>query len=309
MADRKTTAQFIQDARKVHGDKYDYSLAEYINSKTKVDIICPVHGVYSKIPIRHEDGSGCPDCYGKKKKTTAQFIQQARKVHGDKYDYSLAEYINGTTKIKVICPKHGFFYQEANSHLFGCGCPKCGAMSSADLLRKTTAEFIKDARKVHGDKYDYSLAEYIDSETKIKIICTEHGVFEQIPNVHSRGHGCPYCSQTGFNKEKEGILYFLKFKKDFATFWKIGITNRTVDSRFGGDALFITDRQEWHFDKGLYAYQIEQTILKEFAKFRYEMPLFSLLHLGGDTECFSPSLPSQKVIDTVERLRERIKQK
>jgi hypothetical protein len=377
MADRKTTAQFIQQAIAVHGDKYDYSEANYISAHIKVKIKCLEHGFFKQNPANHLIGKGCADCGGSKQKTTIRFIKDARKIHGDKYDYSEANYIRACIKVKIKCLEHGFFEQQANSHLRGSGCPACAQKNRSDLQRKNVKDFIEQSKKVHGDKYDYSEANYIgarikvkikclehgffeqrpyehsnghgcpacaqkiqsdlqrknvkdfiedarkihgdkydygqvvyqSSQIKVKIKCLEHGFFEQIPNSHLRGCGCPQCAESGFNKEKEGVLYFLKFKKDFATFWKIGITNRTVDSRFGGDALFITDRQEWHFDKGLYAYQIEQTILKEFAKFRYEMPLFSLLHLGGDTECFSPSLPSQKVIDTVERLRERIKPK
>jgi len=296
----KTTTQFIQDARKIHGDKYDYSMVEYTKDYEKVKIICHEHGLFEQRAGNHLQGQGCAKCIGRHK-TTTQFIQDARKVHGDKYDYSMVEYSKEYEKVKIICHEHGLFEQQAGSHLQGRGCAKCFGKD------KTTSQFIQDVQKVHGDKYDYSMVEYANSKNKVKIICPEHGVFEQNAGSHLRGTGCQSCSQTGFNKDKEGILYFLKFQKNFATFWKIGITNLTVEKRFGGDALFVTDRQEWRFEKGLYAYQIEQTILKEFAKFRYEMPLFSLLRLGGNTECFSPSLPHKKVIATVERLIERIK--
>jgi hypothetical protein len=370
MVKRKTTAQFIQQARKIHGDKYDYSMVEYVNNYSNVKIICPAHGLFEQIPNTHLQGKGCADCGGSKKKTTDRFIEEARKVHGDKYDYSMVEYIRDRTHVKIICPVHGLFDQQAGGHLQGRGCIYCSVTHASEKRTKTTDRFIEEARKVHGDKYDYSMVEYIrgkahvkiicpahglfeqiptkhlqgsgctdcagirkkttdrfieeaqkvhcdkydysmveyiNAKVKVKVICPDHGAFEQIPNSHLKGSGCTSCCVSGFNTNKEGILYFLKFEKDFATFWKIGITNRTVEKRFKSDALFVTDRQEWHFDKGLYAYQIEQTILKEFAKFRYEIPLFSLLHKGGDSECFSPSLPHKKVIATVERLIERIK--
>ena len=243
-----------------------------------------------------------------KLKTTAQFIQDARKIHGDKYDYSMVEYVNNRIKIKIICPKHGCFNQDPSNHLAGKGCTGCKGESISAQRTKTTEQFIQQAKNVHGDKYDYSLVEYVKKDEKVKIICPKHGIFEQIANNHLRKRGCASCQDTTFHLEEESILYLIKFKKDFAEFWKIGITNKTVNERFSGEVSFMRDRREWHFDLGYDAYAIEKTVLKEFAKFRYmSMPLIPILKKGGHTECFVASLPYQKVIATVERLIERIK--
>jgi len=126
MAKRKTTQQFIEDAYCKHGDTYNYKLVQYKGAKTKIKIICPEHGVFEQIPDNHLQGKGCPKCIGNIKKSTQQFIIDAKKVHGDKYDYKLVQYKRSCDKVKIICSIHGVFEQEANSHLQGCDCPKCG---------------------------------------------------------------------------------------------------------------------------------------------------------------------------------------
>ncbi len=131
-----------------------------------------------------------------KKLTTEDFINKARIIHGDKYDYSKVNYINAKTKVCIICPEHGEFWQEASSHLSNHGCPKC---SGFEVLN--TVDFINKARIVHGDKYDYSKVEYVRNNIKVKLICPEHGLFLKSPNNFLGGQGCPYCSKYKSNKE------------------------------------------------------------------------------------------------------------
>jgi hypothetical protein len=120
-----TTEEFIKKAKTIHGDKYDYNLVDYKNTYTKVKIICPIHGVFKQKPSDHLRNNGCPECSGTKKLTTKEFIEKAKAVHGDKYDYSLVKYKNTKTKVKIICPIHNTFEQRPNSHLKGFGCPEC----------------------------------------------------------------------------------------------------------------------------------------------------------------------------------------
>ena len=131
-----------------------------------------------------------------KKLTKEEWIGKARAVHGDKYDYSKVDYKRSRDKVCIICPTHGEFWQIANSHLQGEGCPKCGKESMANKRRKSLEQFIEDARKVHGDKYDYSKVQYIDNRTKVCIVCPIHGEFQQTPAHHLRGEGCPKCFGT-----------------------------------------------------------------------------------------------------------------
>ena len=186
-----TKYKFIKKSKVIHGDKYDYSLIKYINYDTRVKIICPIHGEFEQSPHSHFMGSGCQKCGGVYKPNSYEFIEKAKAIHGDKYDYSLVEYNKMFEKIQIICQKHGVFKQTPNAHINQkSGCQKCVGQN------KTTEEFIKEAKQIHGDKYDYSLVEYNNSKIKIKIICSKHGVFKQAPNRHILGDGCPICRES-----------------------------------------------------------------------------------------------------------------
>lgn len=143
--------------------------------------------------------------------TTTDFIKCARQVHGDKYDYSHTVYTGRHSKLSVVCPIHGCFEQTAGSHLIGRGCPACGKITKADKRRFTVCDFIKNARTVHGDKYDYSKSVYVNSRTRLIITCREHGDFEQSPDMHyNLKQGCPTCgiirrSQT----QNKGLSKFI----------------------------------------------------------------------------------------------------
>ena len=113
------TINFIEKAKAVHGDKYDYSKVEYVKAKEKVCIICQEHGEFWQTPNNHLRGEGCPFCYGSKKLTTEEFISKAKQIHGNKYDYSNVNYVNKYTKVCIICPEHGEFWQKPSNHLKG----------------------------------------------------------------------------------------------------------------------------------------------------------------------------------------------
>jgi hypothetical protein len=192
---KNTQEKFIADSIKIHNNKYDYSLVEYVNNSNKVKIICPEHGVFLKTPVKHLNAKqGCPKCsniklHNVQRKNTNTFIIEAKKIHNDKYDYSLVDYKKNRIYVKILCPEHGVFEQTPSNHLNGKGCPYCGGTAKLD-----TNLFIYKSRKIHGDKYDYSLTNYVNSHTKVWIICPKHGVFEQLPNNHlSKEQGCYNC--------------------------------------------------------------------------------------------------------------------
>lgn len=208
------TDSFINRSKEVHGNKYDYSETYYENSTKKVTIICPEHGSFEQTPINHMRGQGCPDCgtlkSNKPKKYSADdFIKKAKKVHGDKYDYSKVNYKDSTQKVIIICNEHGEFTKSPSKHLRGQGCPNCSIDLKKKKLNYDVHEFIELSKQIHGDKYDYSNVEYINSHEKVKIICPEHGQFEQRPNGHLSGHGCQNCTSSVSNSEIE-INDFLK---------------------------------------------------------------------------------------------------
>lgn len=125
--DRKLTREaFIEKAKKVHGDRYNYDKINYINMKTKVEIVCTAHGSFWQTPLNHLNGNGCPYCSKNSKCTTELFIEEANKVHNHKYDYIKTQYVNNRTKVLITCPEHGDFWQTPLSHIRGHGCPICG---------------------------------------------------------------------------------------------------------------------------------------------------------------------------------------
>jgi hypothetical protein len=187
------TEWFIQRAKKIHNNKWDYSLVKYANCKTKVEIICLLHGSFWQNPNNHLKGKGCPSCAKKYRSflfssNAELFINKAKLVHKDRdYDYSLVNYINNHIKVTISCPVHGRFYQTPGNHLFGQGCQKCGFRHRAKNQYDDTNKFIRKAKTLYGERFNYNKVNYINSKTKVTIICPIHGQFEQRPNNHLTG--------------------------------------------------------------------------------------------------------------------------
>lgn len=196
-----TTEKFIQKAKQVHGDKYDYSKSKYTLSKNKIIIICPEHGKFEQISAKHVFGEGCRKCGGTNPLTKEIFIKRSNEIHNNKYDYSNSKFANTKSKLKIKCLLHGEFSQSPERHMIGAGCPKCANKNI------TTEEFIKKAKEIFGEEYDYSKTIYSNSLSKIKIICPEHGLFEKTPKKHLSGQGCGNCSMSSGEKM---ILKILK---------------------------------------------------------------------------------------------------
>ena len=208
--------EFIQKAKEIHGDKYDYSKTQYINMMTKVIIICPIHGEFLQFPNHHIRKHGCPKCANNIKYTTEQFIQKAKEIHGDKYDYSLVNYSNNKDKVCIICPLHGKFYMSPNSHISAKqGCRECRKENLHNKYAFTTEQFIQKAKEIHGDKYDYSLVNYYNYMTPVKIICKKHGQFLQQPLSHLNNRGCPKCRCSKIENDIEKLLNIMKIEYNF----------------------------------------------------------------------------------------------
>ena len=201
MGRKKLTKEtFTEKSRKIHGNKYDYSKVEYVNNHTKVYIICPEHGEFLMRPNDHLNGQGCPKCGNINKKakqlfSVNDFVKKAREIHGNKYDYSKVEYDGMNKLVCITCPEHGEFWQTPANHLRGEKCLKCSILERSSKRKYTREEFIEKAREIHGNYYDYSKVDYINSSTKVCIICPEHGEFWQTPNKHLNGQGCFECSK------------------------------------------------------------------------------------------------------------------
>ena len=240
---------FLERAREVHGDKYDYSKVEYIDSKTPICIICPKHGEFWQKPMNHLRGYGCKKCGKVYKYTTEEFVDKVNKKYGNKYIYSKVEYVNNKTPICIICPKHGEFWQVPSLHLKGHGCYQCSMEQKMKKFSLTNFEFIRKAREVHGDKYDYSKVEYVNNRTKVCIICPEHGEFWQTPFDHLQGKGCPKCNSSHMENEIRMLLLENDFNfKEQQTFeWLKNKQNLYLDFYLPDYNIAIECQGKQHF--------------------------------------------------------------
>ena len=260
-----TTEEFIAKAKAVHGDRYDYSKVKYVNASTKVCIICNKHGEFWQRASHHTDGRGCSKCASevnaanmrlwtkekcreaalkysemkafrteskdaynaalkhkwlneytwltykldvskpkKKRQTYSQeeIIVRLRSIFGERYSYEKVEYKAMKVPITLVCHEkdangveHGEFSMRPDNIFSGKqGCPKCYDDRRSRLQRKPVEKFIEEAKKIHGDLYEYHKVEYVNSKTKVCIVCKIHGDFWQNPSNHLKGKGCPYCS-------------------------------------------------------------------------------------------------------------------
>lgn len=253
-----TTEEFIQKAAAKHAGKYLYDRTVYVNQRTKVVISCPKHGDFEQLAVVHlSGGSGCPMCGGTLKLNTENFVQLAQEKHGNNYDYSKVKYTTTKLKVTIICKDHGDFEQSPASHLRGGGCPDCGVASKAASQSLSREEFIARAKSQHGSRYDYSKARYVKSYTKLIITCSEHGDFEQTPQNHLNGHGCPGCASVGYQSTKPGSLYILSNGEGS---YKVGITNKPEQrlKQLVKATPFTIERIAlFNWSKGQYARQLE----------------------------------------------------
>lgn len=178
---------FINRASLKHNNFYNYSKTIYATIKNIVTIICPIHGEFNQTPDHHIRGAGCIDCGGNKRLTNAIFIQKSNLKHNNFYDYSLVNYINNGTLVKIICPIHKEFEQKPANHMAGANCPSCTRNKKI-----TQDEFIQISNLKHNNFYDYSEIIY-NNKFNIKIICPIHGGFNQTAKNHMDGHGCNNC--------------------------------------------------------------------------------------------------------------------
>lgn len=226
------------------------------------------------------------------------FINKAKEVHSDKYDYHLSEYIKDRIKVKIICSIHGFFEQTPLNHIHNKqGCPKCGAKNVNQSRMIPLIDFFKKANEVHNNKYDYSKSNYVNISTKILIICPIHGEFKQQPFGHINDkHGCPKCGNENngwrrslFAKRMKdfSIFYIINCYNDTENFYKIGITNSSTKLRYSGKSRMPYQYniiKEIKSKNSIKIWDLEIDIKKSLTNYKYN-PL--LKFKGCVTECFS----------------------
>jgi len=259
---RLTTQQFIEKAKQIHGDIYNYDNVEYINNRTKVKIICSIHGEFEQIPNSHLLKIGCPSCGGTKKLTWSTFLSKANYKHNNKFTYEPLQSFNNKTKVTITCKEHGKFKQQIGNHLNGSDCPKCAGKSVY-----TKDYFIQKANKIHNNKYDYTNSTITNTHSYINIECPIHGNFKQKMYIHLAGSGCKQCAllnigwRRSIYKDKPTVLYIIKIGSEY----KVGITKNSVKFRYRRELVDYTIEFQATFLDGADAYNLEKIILKQFA--------------------------------------------
>lgn len=251
----KAAETFETKSSFIHLDKYDYSLVNYVNCKTKVIIICPAHGTFSQTPNNHLTGNGCPLCKDEQTKTrnskrnktdaaarTYNFIKTSSIIHNSKYDYSLVNYVNAFTPVKIICKIHGMFEQLPSNHIQNRGCILCGKENKVGNYTKETFENCPELKHKLGFLY---LTKIVDNNQEIQDIFLKIGITTRLPKY--RLSGLHSCGNFSFH-----ILIERKMKM-------------------------------------IEAFTLEQKIIKEFVNNRH----FPKTRFGGHTECFKYSILDQ----------------
>ena len=217
--------------------------------------------------------------------TYENFLKKAKEVHKEKYDYSLItkewwqeNYKNTYTKIPIICPIHGIYWQQVGSHIREKhGCKLCGRIKNTETHKKNKKNklklniFLKKAKEAHGDKYDYSLItkdwwkkNYNTSQsTSINIICKKHGIFKQKVFDHLQGSGCPTCSSSKIEQKIENTLK--KYNLDFIKEFRVPKSNLRFDFYLPKYNLAIEYDGELHF-KNIKFSKLKETKQRDFLK-------------------------------------------
>jgi len=225
---RNKQEDVIKRFKEKHGDKYDYSKVVYFRMDRKVIIICPIHKEFKQTPSNHL-AYGCKRCGGTALKTQEEVIEQFKSVHGERYNYSLVEYKKNNIKVNIICRRHVMFQQTPRDHIAGQGCDLCGRITQGMKKRMTQDEFIKRAKEIHGNKYDYSKVVYQGNNVKVTIICNTKGHkpfrIRPVDHIHSYKSGCTSCAMYGYDQNKKGYLYISLIYTHNKEAIKIGKTN------------------------------------------------------------------------------------
>jgi very-short-patch-repair endonuclease len=248
----KTNDEYLKEIYIIHGrNKYDYSLVNYINNKTKIKIGCKIHNIFfeKRADAFLNKKSMCPKChYDSKKlsqlKDNEYFIHQLIEKHGNFYDYSNVNYSGANNSVLIICPLHKEIRKTPKTLLQNPSlCRKCDY--------RDTKKFIEESKKIHGNRYLYDKVNYFATNKKVIITCPKnnHGDFKQEPRLHLKNVGCPVCKISKGEKkvmeylEKNKIIYLPQQKYVFlgeTIIFDFFLPNKNVIIEFDGKQHFQT---------------------------------------------------------------------
>jgi len=285
----------IEQFRKVHGDKYNYSKFVYKGFHNKSTIICPIHGEFLQAPSKHTNDRGCPKCGDermkqKQRKPQEKFIQEIEEIFPNKFKFDKLDYKGDKEEVILYCNDCKEYHTYIPNRVFNSlnGCNYC-------YWSKKITTFEDFYNRLHGEQkenYIYYHETFIGSNTPIKIthkVCG-HTYYQRPTHITIRGSGCPYCCESGFKKDKDSILYYLKVKHNEQYFYKIGITNNTVKDRyFNRDLEKVKDYVTFPMI-GQKAWDWEKAIITKYKNELYQGSEIILDSAKGNKELFNKDI-------------------
>ena len=251
---KKSKEQYIEEANNNHKNKYDYSLIKELPKRdTRVNIICPNHGIFEQSFNKHLIGNGCKNCADKKlgkeriEKANMKFINKANIIHMNKYDYSKSIYISARDNMIIICKKHGDFEQSPNRHLSGSGCKKCANDKTKEIMSMPWEIYKEQLEKIHNNIYDYSNVIWRGSDNEINVKCNTHGNFTIRAQFHKNGTGCQKCSKENkiqYNKHTTEIFIEMAIK-----IWANTYDYSKVDYKDSNNKVIIICKTHGEFEQ------------------------------------------------------------
>jgi len=247
--------------------------------------------------------------------TREQFIERSIAIHGSRYVYDAVLYDTQYSRVTIECLDHGPFVVSARRHVRGVGCPKCDN-SLIDIPKrggkkpvKTTEQFIADARRVHGNKYEYESTQYRGAQVRVTITCPTHGQFEQLATNHLSGYGCSLCAihkvfhERHIPKSEQHLpawVYVLLIDVDDNVFAKLGYTTDFANRRshLKCQRVFVDKSCIFETTK-LKGFQIEQDIHHSLSSRK----ALTTRRFGGSTECYPPEMYGEILSQVESRIR------
>ncbi|UNY40327.1 hypothetical protein KLEP7_gp11 [Pseudaeromonas phage vB_PpeM_ KLEP7] len=224
---RLSIQEFKDKAVTIHKDKYDYSSAEYSSMSDKVDIICPIHGVFKQTAHIHLKGRGCQECGGTHNTGTEGFVIRAKSKYGDTYDYSLVNYINRKTPVDIVCREHGVFSMAPMTHLRAdIGCARCSRAAMGETRKLTQEDFLEKTKR--HENLDLSSVTYTKAYDDVIVICKEHGEFKtKFTTLLYGSQPCRACRKYNYTYNSGSVGYFYinaVVTKDENIYMKFGVS-------------------------------------------------------------------------------------
>lgn len=291
---------FIDLAKSIHGDKYSYDRVVYVKNNEYVTITCKIHGDFTMKPMVHTGSkSGCKKCFSERRhliraKGVDFYVNLAKQIHGDRYDYSKVKFNSCREKSEIVCKEHGSFHQTMDNHTHGGkGCPQCGSRSAGDKQSLSKQDWLERFKSIHGDEFSYpNDFDTTNHNCYIDVVCRVHGKFKQSLASHARGTKCPECQRAfmggfyrkGTTANEVNNLYLISFSYNGRLIYKVGVTKdfykrfKLLNSEIGVDPVLLYS----HKDTTSRCLEVERRIKSDF---KYSRALFDV-KFGGYTECY-----------------------